>query len=93
MEAATLVTVTDSISKGASYLPSAGSTAGQIPSGTVGAGPSPTPAINSGTKLNSSLLAASNQVSNGQGKQYASKDDAGIKGVNSNTDGTKAGNE
>lgn len=93
MEAASLQHVPDSINKGASYLPSAGSS-GKIPGGTVGSGPAPTPAPNSGTKLDSSLTAASSAVSSSVSRQYASKEDPGVKGANTVGDsGTTASNE
>lgn len=69
-EAATLKPVPDSKDKGASFLPSAGELTGWIAKGTVPAGPAPTAAINSGKKLDSSLLAADNRISNGQGREY-----------------------
>lgn len=70
MDAARLVKVPDSISRGINALPSAGSTSGVLVHGTAGAGPTPTAAPNSGRKLDNSLLAPSNKISNGQGRQY-----------------------
>jgi hypothetical protein len=70
MDAASLKKVTSNLSLGTNALPSAGGTSGVISRGTVGSGPMPTPAINSGKKLDSALLAASHNRSNGQGRLY-----------------------
>jgi hypothetical protein len=75
MEAARLQKVEDSLSKGINALPSAG-TSGKIPGGTVGAGPAPSPAANSGKKLDASLSAPSFTVSNHVSRAFAGRDDA-----------------
>jgi len=82
MEAARLKPVEDRIDRGINGLPSAGtceqgksgSLCG-IPKGTVGAGPAPVPAINSGKELPVSLLGPSQNVSNGAGKLYGGQPD------------------
>lgn len=70
MEASNLKTVTDSTTKGGSFLPSAGRVNGWIANNEVGSGPAPTAAPQSGTKLDTGMTAASQAVSNGQGSQY-----------------------
>jgi hypothetical protein len=92
------VKVADNIDRGVNALPSAGNTSGVIPSGTVGAGPMPTPAINSDKKLDSSLLAASNKRSNGQGRLYDGsadndEDDQPLNPKGNGGTGTRATNE
>lgn len=74
MEAAKLVKVTDSKDKGVNALPSAGSYTGWIAKGTVGSGPAPTPAINSGKKLDSSILAASHNNNDASTSRYPDND-------------------
>lgn len=98
MEAAKLVKVPDSISRGVNALPSAGCTDKVIPCGTVGSGPAPTPAINSGKKLDNSLLGPSNRVSNGQGRLYKGSpdndgDDKALDSKGNGSEGTHASNE
>ena len=56
MDAATLKSVPDSKDKGTNFLPSAGSNSGWIAKGDASSLSAPTPAINSGKKLDSSLL-------------------------------------
>jgi hypothetical protein len=98
MEAAKLVKVSDSIDRGINGLPSGGDSAGKIAKGTVGAGPTPAPAINSGKKLDSSLLGPSNRVSNGQGSLYKGspdndEDDKALTTSGNGSTGTHASNE
>lgn len=78
MDAATLIKVPDSVGKGINALPSAGS-GGLIAGGTVGPGPQPTPAKNSGTKPGGDLTVAKPcYVSSSLSKQYASPDESDV---------------
>jgi len=61
MDAASLKQVTSNLSLGTNALPS---------ENIAGAGPMPTAAPNSGRKLDNSMLGPSNQINNGQGRQY-----------------------
>lgn len=71
MEAASLKKVTSNLSLGVNGLPAAGDTSKSISSGTVGAGPAPTAAINSGRKLDGGPLTAKfTPADAGFGSQY-----------------------
>lgn len=70
MDASTLKPVADVTTKGGDYRPSAGRMNGWITNNEVGSGPAPTPAPNSGRKLDTGMTQASQAVSNGQGSMY-----------------------
>jgi hypothetical protein len=70
MEAAKLKKVEDRIDRGVNAIPAAGENSGWISKNTIPAGPAPTPAINSGKKLDNTMLGPSNRISNGQGREY-----------------------
>lgn len=94
MEAATLVKVPDNIDRGVNALPAASSTpVSGCAKGNTDVGPAPTAAINSGKSLDSSLLSASNQVSNGQNKMYAAKENPELTTKGNGGTGTHASNE
>ena len=100
MEAAKLVKVPDSISRGINALPEAGDNGGQIAKNTYPTSgmESPTPAINSGKMLDKSLLGPSNRISNGQGSLYKGQpdndaDDKALSARGNGSTGTHASNE
>ena len=94
MEAARLQKVEDRLDLGTDALRSLAGTqeSGKTPTsglqrGTAGPGPAPTPAKNSGTKLDASFLAPSFTASNGEGRQYNAKDDSKASGSLPDPDG------
>lgn len=87
MDAASLVKVPDSVGKGINALPAAGPS-GTLAAGTVGAGPQPTAAQNSGTKPNGDLTVAKPcYVSSSLSKQYASPDESDVEASTTNASG------
>ena len=62
-DAAKLVPVVPSLNRGGDYRPGPGANGGEIPGSDVPAGPYPTPAPNSGTKLGSNFPNVQNSPS------------------------------
>jgi hypothetical protein len=94
MEAARLIKVEDRLDLGTDALSGqAGSqnsgktvTSG-LAKGTAGPGPMPTPAKNSGTNLNTAYTQPVYTVMNGEGRQYAGRDDSKAKGTVTDSEG------